>query len=81
MGCGMKIPAHQVGGLLRVWVMRGYGLIEVGITAPYYYPMVFILWFDVLDKIKIKYHLTAQLAFGSEGRNNYLCCVESGIWI
>ena len=46
MGYGMKIPAQQVGGLLRVWVMRGYGLIGVwdirGSTViPFPWPQCF----------------------------------------
>ena len=29
MGYGMQFPANQVGGQLELWVLRGYGLLEV----------------------------------------------------
>ena len=29
MGYGMKIPANQVGGPMRLWVIKGYGLWQV----------------------------------------------------
>ncbi|KAF8222684.1 hypothetical protein L208DRAFT_1321045 [Tricholoma matsutake] len=29
MGYGMQFPANQVGGQLRLWGIRGYGLSEV----------------------------------------------------
>jgi len=29
MGYGMQFPAYQVGGQVRLWVIRGYGLTEV----------------------------------------------------
>lgn len=38
MGYGIVLPANQVGGPLRLWTMRGYGLSEVwvkrGLTVP-----------------------------------------------
>ena len=29
MGCGMQFPAYGVGGWVRLWVIRGYGLSEI----------------------------------------------------
>ena len=29
MGYGMQFPVNQVGGQLELWVLRGYGLLEV----------------------------------------------------
>ena len=29
MGYGMQIPAHQLGGPIVLWVIRGYGLSQV----------------------------------------------------
>jgi hypothetical protein len=32
MGYGMQFPANQVGGQLRLWGIRGYGLSGVWVT-------------------------------------------------
>ena len=40
MGYGMQFPAHQVGGQLGLWDIRGYGLsgvwVKRGSTVLYY---------------------------------------------
>jgi GMP synthase-like glutamine amidotransferase len=39
MGYGMQFPANRLGGSLKLWGKRGYGLIEVwvkrGLTVVY----------------------------------------------
>ena len=49
-GLWYEIPTHQVGGLLRVWVMRGYGLIGVWVIGVR-------LYLTILECLKRKFSL------------------------
>jgi len=43
MGYGMQIPANQVGGLIQLWDITGYGLLQVWVMAVRLYRPLLII--------------------------------------
>jgi hypothetical protein len=59
MGYGMHFPAHQVGGQLELWDIRGYGLSRVWVmTGPTVY--IFILTTYLVNNILGKIYVPSK---------------------